>query len=266
FNRITASSSTDSSTTESAARSISTPLSAIDIQACENGILSPSSSKPPVNIKPIRARQADSRASFSPPKSVHEHFVDRINNAGNAATMAVEVGARLLKDHGDKDYTRAFSQAFTTFPKEVGFNNPLSTPQPGFVQGPRMAQFHLFLVHKHIDGAVLYSDDRLSVTLPHLAGGWGGRGKDMKRAALQAGYNGAAPVYARNKALSYLEQPDPYGHAEVTTFTTDGTTINFFAHYAAPSQNDDSMLEYHQYQYDSANIRDSYQGYKDGLR
>jgi hypothetical protein len=67
----------------------------------------------------------------------------------------------------------------------------------------------------------------------------------------------------RNQALSYIGKPNPPGHAEVTTFTTNGANLNFFAHYAAPSE--DGTLEYHQYPYVSVNLK-KYQEFKDGRR
>lgn len=57
---------------------------------------------------------------------------------------------------------------------------------------------------------------------------------------------------------------DPPGHAEVRTFTTDGTSLNFCTHYAVPSE--DGTIKYHQYQYASANVKDTHQGHKDGRR
>ncbi len=86
----------------------------------------------------------------------------------------------------------------------------------------------------------------------------------MEEARLQSAYDGAALVYARNQALSYLGKSDPPGHAEVTTFTTDGTNLNQFAHYAA--QSEDGTLEYHQYPVKSTNLIDSHQGLRDGRR
>jgi hypothetical protein len=111
---------------------------------------------------------------------------------------------------------------------------------------------------------VLFKDDPFSVTLPHIAGEWKGRGKDMAEAKMQSAYDGAAIVYARNQALSYVGVPDPPGHAEVATFTTDGTTINFFAHYADTSE--DGMLEYHQYPVTSTNLTNSYEDFKKGRK
>lgn len=42
-----------------------------------------------------------------------------------------------------------------------------------------------------------------------------------------------------------MGKPDPPGHAEITTFTTDGTNINLYAHYATPSAEDEDTVEYH---------------------
>ncbi|KAM5362363.1 hypothetical protein ACJZ2D_012568 [Fusarium nematophilum] len=86
----------------------------------------------------------------------------------------------------------------------------------------------------------------------------------MREATAQAAYDGAALVFTRNQALSYLGKPRPLGHAEITTFATDGTNINFYAHYATLGE--DGRIEYYQHQYASANITDTCQGYKDGRR
>jgi hypothetical protein len=66
----------------------------------------------------------------------------------------------------------------------------------------------------------------------------------MIQARTQAAYDGACMVYGRNEARSFLESPDPAGHAYVQTFTTDGTTLNTFAHYSSESQD---QVKYHQY-------------------
>lgn len=73
-------------------------------------------------------------------------------------------------------------------------------------------------------------------------------------------------VYARNQALAYMEKSDSSGHSEIMTFTTDGTNLSMYAHYATPAEGDKSTMEYHQFQYASTNIKDSYQGHRDGRR
>ncbi len=85
----------------------------------------------------------------------------------------------------------------------------------------------------------------------------------MKGIRLRSALNGAAAVYARNQALSYLEKPDPPGHAEVTTFITDGNNLDIYAHYATQS---DDRTEYHQYPVRSIKLTDSYEEFKIGQR
>ncbi|KAL2023486.1 hypothetical protein VTK56DRAFT_2482 [Thermocarpiscus australiensis] len=112
---------------------------------------------------------------------------------------------------------------------------------------------------------MLFKDDPFSLTLPHMAGEWKGRGKDMEEARLQSAFDGAALVYARNQALEYIGKPDPAGHAQVTTFTTDGTHLNFFSHYAAPS-GEDGAIQYHQYPIASTNVKASHEEFRKGWR
>ncbi|KAK3935481.1 hypothetical protein QBC46DRAFT_323223 [Diplogelasinospora grovesii] len=254
----------DSTVDSSATKTTSTTSSGFADKAYKNGILHPRHSKPPTNLDDIRQLHARSRVTASPPESEYKRYVNSVEVAPNEATMVYKVGGKLLKEYDDKGYHQVFNQAFTGFPKDVGFNNGLSAPQPDFVEGLEKQEYDPFPVDEHVEGAVLYKDDPFSLALPHMAGEWKGRGGDMEEARLQSAYDGAALVHARNQALSLIGKPDPPGHAEVTTFTTDGTNLNFYAHYAAPS--DDGRLKYHQYQYASANVKDSHQGHKDGRK
>ncbi len=86
----------------------------------------------------------------------------------------------------------------------------------------------------------------------------------MREAELQSRYDGAALVHARNQALSYIGKSDPPGHAEITTFTTDGKNINFFAHYATEAE--DGTLEYHQYPIKTMSLVNSHGEHKEGRR
>lgn len=40
----------------------------------------------------------------------------------------------------------------------------------------------------------------------------------------------------QKRGTSFLKSLDPTGHAFVSTFTTDGTTLNTFAHYSSESR------------------------------
>jgi hypothetical protein len=66
--------------------------------------------------------------------------------------MVFEVGGKLLKEYDDEGYKRAFNQGFTGFPKDLGFNNGLSAPQPDFVEGLEMQEYDPFPVDEHVKG------------------------------------------------------------------------------------------------------------------
>lgn len=235
------------------------------VRASRNGILNPRRSRPPKNLEEIRNRLGESRQSVSPPESVYEDFVDKVSGAANDATMVGQM-LPLLKSYPKDNYVMALNQAFTGFPKEAGFNNGLSTPQPDYTEGLRKEEYDPFPVDDYVDGAgaVLYKDNPDSLTLPLLAGEWKRVGKDLEEARLQSAYTGAALVYARNKVLSHIGQPDSPGHAEVTTFTTDGTIMNFFAHYT--SKTEYGTLQYHQYPITTALLKNSYRDFKRGRK
>ncbi|KAK5651151.1 hypothetical protein OQA88_13245, partial [Cercophora sp. LCS_1] len=246
------------------AETTSTTTSGFADKARNNGILDPVSSKPPTDLEDVREWHARSRATASPPESEYSRYTKKISKARTEATMVFKVGTHMLKEYEDDGYDQAFNQPFTGFPEDAGFNNGLSAPQPNFVEGLEKEEYRPFPVVDHVPGAAICKDDPHSLVLPHLAGEWKGRGKNMEEARMQAAYDGAALVYARNQALSYMGKSDPSGRAEITTFTTDGTNLNLFAHHAAPT--DEGTLEYHQYPIKSINLIDSYEGYKEGRR
>ncbi|CAK7221960.1 hypothetical protein SCUCBS95973_004677 [Sporothrix curviconia] len=243
-------------------KSLSTTAPGFAVQAYKNGILNPLDSKAPTNLEEIRQRLAQSRTTASPPESVFEEYVQTVREAPNEATMVGEMLPLFQKY--PKGYKRVLNQAFTAFPKDMGFNSGLSAPQPDYVEGLGMEEFRPFPVDQHVSGAVLSKDNPRSVTLSHLAGEWTGPGGDITEAQLQSGYDGAALVYARNQALSYQGTPDPLGHAHITTFTTNGTHLNFYAHYATTG--DDGTTEYHQFPVNSTSLVNSYGEHKQGRR
>ncbi|OAA64163.1 hypothetical protein SPI_02810 [Niveomyces insectorum RCEF 264] len=247
-------------------KTTSTTSSGFDVRARKNGILDPSESKPPPDLEGIRKRHARSRATASPPESQYDDYVDRIEKAGNEATVVIETSEHILKKYHDKRYRREFNRAFTNYPKDAGFNDGLSAPQPDFVEGPEMRDYLPFPVDDRIPGATLYKDDPRSVTLPQIAGEWKGPSGDMREARMQAAYDGAALVHARTQALAHMRKKDPPGHAAATTFTTDGTNLNLYAHYAAPAEDDEDTLEYHQYPISSTNLTSSYEDFKKGRK
>lgn len=99
-----------------------------------------------------------------------------------------------------------------------------------------MEKYRPFPVDEHVSGAVLYKDDPHSLTLPHMAGEWNGRGEDVEEARLQSAYDGCALLYARKQALS------------------------------VPSEEEEGKMEYHQSPIASMNLTNSYEEFKKGRK
>src|SRR3569833_1008647 len=253
-----------STTRSSSTKSLSTTAPGFASRARDNGIIATISSKPPTNLDEIHRRLARPRAPASPQLSAYESYAHAVRTAPNEATIACEANRGLLKKYPGNGYKTAVDQAFTGYPKDVGFNNGLTAPQPDFVEGVEEEENRPFPIGKHVRGAVLYKDKPYSVTLPHIAGEWKGPDGSMANATMQAAYDGAALVYARNQALAYQGKSDPPGHASITTFTTDGHDVNFYAHYATPAE--DGTLEYHQFPVKSTSLVRSHEEHKEGRR
>ncbi|KAK0655532.1 hypothetical protein B0T16DRAFT_451193 [Cercophora newfieldiana] len=234
--------SNDSGTTGTT-KTISTTSPGFADKARENGIFHSLVSRAPLDLEEIHRQLPKRRMTASPPKSVYEDYAHAVKTAPN------------------EGYKKAYNQAFTRYPKDVGFNNGLSAPQPDFVEGVEEEEYHPFPIGTHVPSTVLYKDKDFSVTLPHIAGEWKRPGGDMGQAELQSRYDGAALVYARNQALSYMGKSDPFS---IITFTTDGTTLKLFAHHATLSKK--GTLEYHQYPIKKIDLVQSYEGYKEGRR
>jgi hypothetical protein len=166
--------------------------------------------------------------------------------------------SKLLKEYG-RGYRRVYNQAFNDFPKNVGFNTGLSAPQPDMIEGLDLREFKPFPVRQELGGAAIPTSENNAITLPHLAGEWKAGGKDMIQARTQAAYDGACMVYGRNKARSFLNKPDPTGCAYVHTFTTDGTTLNTYAHYSFKSE---GQVQYHQYPTSSSFLISSFEDFE----
>ena len=78
-------------------------------------------------------------------------------------------------------------------------------------------------------------------------------------------YAATTLVHGRNEALKSLDDPDPYGHAVVTSFITGGEHIDFYANFCVPSEGGEK-LGYHQYPLYSTNLLFSFECFSHGRR
>jgi hypothetical protein len=233
-----------------------------DVIPFKNGILDPNHSNPPATLEDLQDRINRGRDTPSPSESEYRYFAAAIRGAPNESSVQFETST-LLKRYDEPGYHKRYNQPFSDFPKNVGFNSGLPAAQPDMIEGLDMPEFEPFPVDEQLGGAATVYSSPAATTLPHLAGEWKGPGRDMISAQTQAACDGACMVYGRNKARSFLGSPDPDGHAFVFTFTTDGTSINTFAHYSSQTN---GQVKYHQYPTSSSFLLSSYEDFKKGRR
>lgn len=260
--KLSKSSQSQPKSSKSSRSTISTTDSSFEDRAFDNGVLNPVNFKPPANLDDLQERFNRARDTLSPSESEYQKFAYKIRTALNEQTILLQT-SQLLKEYDELGYSKSYNQAFSALPKNVGFNNELSAAQPDMVEGLDMPEFDPFPIRKQLGGAAVLSSGSNATTLPHLAGEWKGPGKDMTLAQTQAGYDGASMVYGRNKARSFLGSADSTDHAFVSSFTTDGTTVNSFAHYSTTSQN---QTKYHQYSITSSFPTTSFEDFRKSRR
>ena len=123
FNKMGKKKTLDPSDDSGSTKTISTTTSGFADKAYKNGIPEQAYSKLPTNFDDIRKRHAARRATISPPESVYEGYVNRVEGAGNEATVVIESSGKLLKEYDDKGYNRAFNRPFTNAPPNAGYND-----------------------------------------------------------------------------------------------------------------------------------------------
>lgn len=254
------STSSDSSTTTL----LSMTAPGFAMRASKNGILDPCDSAAPSNLDEIREWHGRSRGSNSPTESEFKLYVRHVDGAQNEQSLLVQTAPRLLKDAKNTFYTPVFDQVWTGYDRAASFAQKLAAPHPDFAEGLEFTEFLPFPAHEELAGAMVRSDDRRSLVLPHIAGEWERDGGGMDAAQRQAAYNAAAMVCGRNEALALMGQPDPPGRSEVTTFATDGKQLCFYAHFSTESEC--GAVKYHQYRFASEDVKDTYEGHRKGRR
>jgi hypothetical protein len=209
-----------------------------------NGIRSGATSMRPKNHRQQVTRL--NRKRDSPPGSVagYKRYIRDAEAPANEQSVFLGI-AQLLKHYDDGGYGQMSKIPFTAFPRNVGFNNGLSPPQPDFIQGAQLRSFAPFPAAEELTSAVLLQGrDPGSITLPHMTGELKAPSLDLTDGEPQNAYSGASLVYAREEALEYLGNQDPPGHGVIQSFIANGAQLGFYSHHA--TTNEDGKKKYHQ--------------------
>ncbi|KAH7309046.1 hypothetical protein B0I35DRAFT_482786 [Stachybotrys elegans] len=218
---------------------------------------------PPSNIAEVIERDNRERSSAPPSESDWREYTERMKQEYARPALGTELEDKFLKNYDeDVGYRHAFNASFTGFPEDPGFERSAKHPHPDYVQGLDVQRFGPFPAKERVKGAVLFENNPHSITLAHLSGEWNPNGIDLELARLQGTLNGAALVYARSQALAFMGKSDPLEYSGVTSFASDGTHIDLYAHYARRVK--DGTLQYHQYPYASWDVKSSFSGFLKG--
>lgn len=216
---------------------LSTTTSGFQQKAYENGILDPTTSKPPQDLGTLQHHLTSRRNSTQPSESTHQRYRRDISRSFNEPTGSYIIQSEIIKNNRSLHYTNTNSQAITQVPKQ-DFNKGLSDPLPDHLEGiwteslPGHLRNHS--LHRNKD----------SLAFCHFAAEFKRPDGNFCQAVYQAAYDGAILVNARDRALDQarVQVLDDAATAaaaidkaaeETAVFTcaTDGKTAKVFAHH-----------------------------------
>jgi len=217
-------------------KKISTIDSDFERRAYENGILDPLSSCPPQGIDTIRHHLSQRRTSNQPSEKAHRRYCHAISNSYNETRAAALVQSKMMREFSDIDfnYGRHCSRAITEIPSQ-GFNNGLSNPLPDVLEG-----LYTNVLPHHLHDNALHKKNSLSFS--HFAAEFKRTDGNLHQATVQAAYNGAVLVNARDRALAKARQAgivattaaiDKAAEEDLAVFTcvSDGKVAEVYTHY-----------------------------------
>jgi len=220
-------------------KKISTTDSGFEQRAYENGILDPHSSRPPQSLDTIRHSLTRRRTSTQPSEHAHQVYCTRISESYSKARAALLVHLKILRDYDETDlnYGKHCSRAITEIPSQ-DFNKGLSNPLPDVLEGLRTK-----VLPDHLYDNALHTKDSLSFC--HFAAEFKRTDGNLRQATVQAAYDGAVLVNARDRALAKARQDGTVAaiaidkaakEAAVFTCVTDGTVAEVYTHYSEGGQ------------------------------
>lgn len=249
-----------SAQSKSDSKSISTTDAAFPARQRQNGGVNPlrSEYRPPKNVATINEFLDRSRSSASPTTSQHERFLEELDEAAAERDVEDILRSRVLQRPNQTPHLEAIKyrakldKQWIDFPKDVGFNNGLSAPKPDLTEGYIQSSFRPDI--GQLGGsATLIKNTPNFIAFPHFAAEFKDFGKSLQQGEVQAGYEGAAMLYARNNALAAIGEPGAPFHASPVTVAADGHSWTAYTHYAAENEINKN-LEYYQVSHNGLDI------------
>jgi len=217
----------------------STTDSGFEQRAYENGIWCPIPSHPCQGLSTMENRAAQHRTSPQPSEHAHQAYCTGISRSYNEAGAALLVQSKIMRDYNGNDfnYGKQCSRAITEIPSQ-DFNAGLSNPEPDVLEG-----LYTEVLPDHLHDNALHKKNSLSFC--HFAAEFKRTDSNFHQARLQAAYDGAVLVNARERALAEARQDGTVPAAaidkaaeELAVFTcvTDGKIAEAYTHYYEDGQ------------------------------
>ncbi|KAK0655307.1 hypothetical protein B0T16DRAFT_451014 [Cercophora newfieldiana] len=217
----------------------STTHSSFERRAYQNGILDPTASPPAQDLSTIQNRLTQRRTSTQPSENTNHQYGKVITNAYNEMGTITCVHSFMMKDYDLSDirYGRAYCRAVTETPSQ-DFNDGLSNPCPDILEGLYTKALPSYL---HDNGL----HKKKSLSFCHFAAEFKRVDGNLHQATVQAAYDGAVLVNARDRALAEARQDGTIAaaaidkaaeEAAVFTCVTDGEVAEVYTHHSEGGQ------------------------------
>jgi hypothetical protein len=180
--------------TDDTMKKVCTTHSSFEQRVYQNGILDPVASRPPPGLSTIRDHATQRRTSTQPSEHAHQVYCNKISKSYNEGDVSHLIQSRITRDYDDPQYHRAHGRAITEIPIQH-FNDSLSSPFPDVLEGLDTQ----VLPHYLHDNAL---HQKNSLSFCHFATEFKRTDGNLHQATVQAAYDGAVLVNARDRALA----------------------------------------------------------------
>ncbi|KAK5651279.1 hypothetical protein OQA88_12623 [Cercophora sp. LCS_1] len=222
---------------ETDAMTIPTTDSAFEQHAYENGILDPIASRPPHGLNTIRNCVTQRRTNTQPSERIHQAYCNKVSRSFNEGSASHLIQTRIMREYNDPQYNRVHGRAITQIPKQ-DFNNNLSDPRPDVLEG-----LCTEVLPDHLHDNALHK--KKSLSFYHFTAEFKHDDGNLHQATVQAAYNGAVLVNARDRALTKARQDSIVAatvidkaakEAAVLTCVTNGKVAEVYTHHSEGGQ------------------------------
>ncbi|KAK0655512.1 hypothetical protein B0T16DRAFT_291989, partial [Cercophora newfieldiana] len=184
--------------TDDTMKKTTTTDSAFERRAYQNGIFDPIASHPPQGLSTIRNHITQRRISIQPSEHAHQAYCYKVSKSYNVKGVSYLIKSRIMREYNDPQYMRAHDRAITEIPSQ-DFNDGLSNPFPDVLEG-----LYTEVLPHHLHDNGLHKKNSLSFC--HFAAEFKRINGNLHQATVQAAYDGAVLVNARDRALAEARQ------------------------------------------------------------